>query len=187
MKRAWLFVALGLTYAQATTQQTAQQYGQDVLKAYAAKGRKAASGQSLSLPCDQLLPYRPNIWNCTVHVWGKQAVAEVSYPTTTEPDSPLRQLWVGHMKGIASDLQLWLFRRAVVKSYIRWTESAAYGAWAKTQPPAPQFGYTQDCSLFYKAAYPAGVKRCIQGSGPADGPTVTVELVDGRILLMDVG
>lgn len=77
------------------------------------------------------------------------------------------------------------YGQAVAREYRTWVRSDGYKAWVSTQPPAPRFGYTMPCATFSKLPMPKTVKSCIQGPGPADGPTITLELVDGHMVQVD--
>ncbi|MFC6590933.1 hypothetical protein ACFP81_02060 [Deinococcus lacus] len=112
-------------------------------------------------------------------------MAEVTYVQGDEM-AGMRQLWVGKMHGLPSDEAVQHFGRAAAQDYQQWAASPAYAAWVKQQPPAPRFGFSQDCRVFIQQPLPAGITSCTQGPGPADGPAITVRLANGQILNFDI-
>lgn len=86
-----------------------------------------------------------------------------------------------------SEAELNAYGHAVAREYKAWVGTPNYTAWLATQPQTGpiRFGFTMECSAFSKLNIPAKVKSCIQGPGPADGPTITLQLTDGRTLMFD--
>lgn len=187
MKRAALLVLLGtvlLGNASALTpEQATRNYGRDVLKAYAAQGMKLAPGRAALLSCQKVVPEVPDtVEDCRLHLWGAQAVAEVIYRASDDVTG-MRQLWVGKMSGLPSDERMRQLVRALADDFNQWTKTPAAQQWFKqaavTQGPR-RFGFDVPCAVFSRQRLPVGVLSCRQGPGPADGPTIMVNLADGR-------
>lgn len=188
MKRAALLllgnVLLGNASALTPEQtQTARTYGQDVLRTYAAQGMKLSPGRAALLSCQEVVAQLPDtVKQCRLHLWGTQALAEVIYRDGDEMTG-MRQLWVGKMSGLPSDERMQRLVQALVNDYARWDKTPAAQQWFK-KAAATQgqryFGYTVPCAVFSKQRLPVGVLNCVEGPGPADGPTIMVNLADGR-------
>ena len=192
MKRAALLLPLlGSAFALTPEQtQTARTYGQDVLKAYAAQGMKLAPGHAAILSCQKVVAQVPDtVEECRLHLWGTQAVAEVITHDPVKQLGAVSRLWVGKMSGLPSDERMQRLVQALVNDYARWNKTSAAQQWFKqaaaTQGPR-RFGFDVPCEVFSRQRLPVGVLKCWQGPGPADGPTIMVNLADGRRFDMGV-
>lgn len=191
MKRAALLLFLAAQASALTPDpvQVAQTYGENLLRTYAAQGSKLAPGRAATLSCDKVLaPVPAAVKQCRLHLWGAQAVAELLYVQGNKMTG-MRQLWVGQMSGLPSDKQLGRLGRALARDYNRWKKSPAAEQWYKQAAATqghPGYGYVVPCAVFSKQRLPAGVLSCVQGPGPADGPTLMLGLAGGRTFTVSV-
>lgn len=191
MKRAALILFLLGNACALTPQQTqsARSYGQKALEAYTAQEKKLAPGRAAVLACQKVVARVPDtVEECRLHLWGAQAVAEVITHDPVKHLGAVSRLWVGKMSGLPSDEQAERLTNALADDYYRWAKTPAAKDWFKQAAKAQgtrYFGYTVPCAVFSRQRLPVGVLNCVEGPGPGDGPTVTINLANGHTY--DVG